>query len=113
MENDFVDAPWAKAAVREIDNAIAEFNTDRPKKEHIAIAWGHPDPKMAGDAKATRFQHGLLSWNEAEIDVRIEPPDRDGNGPVYCRLGMEFREPTPLRLYPREIFNVLQTLALG
>lgn len=115
----YVEAQWAKDAVREIDAAVAEFNKDRPKKEKIIVEWGVSDSEQAERDRDLptdqQCQFGLMAFGGADIDIRISAPSKDGK-PTYARLGIVLqkliglKDALPFRLYPREVFNVMTEL---
>jgi hypothetical protein len=110
MTNDLHDAPWAKDAVRAIEQAIADHNKHAEKDDKIMVQWGYHD-KGHEEAESRldpdeRTQCGLLDLGGWSIELRIFRPDE--GLPADCRLTIYLN--LPFRLYPREVFNAVHSL---
>jgi hypothetical protein len=102
MGKEFIDAPWAKDAVKVIDKAIMEHNKQYPEGRML-VAWGDY-PGIPEDAKED-MQCGLLSFDGIDFQVQVRRPSE--NQPLRARFGQILPRTILLRITPREIFNVL------
>src|SRR4051812_388201 len=116
-DSDIIPAPWAKEAVKTVDEAIRGFNSANPDKSPIRIVWGFRDRETEDRERAQphedQLQHGLISWDDDDIEILIQNRDRPAVSLAVGLLTIYFNEQFVLPHDSPTLYNVLMDCKLA
>lgn len=110
MPDEYVQTKRARAAVKSIEKAVADW-TKQHTKASMRVVWGHANKEDAEAErklpKAYQRQYGLINWHSLDFELMVYQLG-DPDDPCLCHLQARFEEPQLLPLTPRNLYNVLR-----